>query len=81
MSTEERYGTAVWEALQACTLVLADVYVQWATVGEVAKKAGVSRGTAKKYLDKLCDMSQARSMKFGSRTGYSVNVFHRGNEA
>lgn len=73
MSTKERYGTEVWNALVATTRVYANVYVQWATVGEVSQKAGVSRGTAKKYLDALVTMGQARSMKFGKRTGYSVS--------
>lgn len=72
MSTTERYGTEVWRALKECTLVYANVYVQWATVGEVAEKAGVSRGTAKKYLDALISTNHAKSMKFGKRTGYSV---------
>jgi len=72
MSTQERYGTEVWNALKATTLVYANVYVQWATVGEVAAKAGVSRGTAKKYLEKLIGTKHAKSMKFGKRVGYSV---------
>ena len=72
MSTEERYGTDVWKALIANTRVLADVYVQWATVGEVAQGAGVSRNTAKKYLERLVDMGHAKKMAFGKRSGYSV---------
>lgn len=74
MSTTERYGKEVWEALVKETRVYADVYIQWATVGEVAEMAGVSRGTAKKYLEKLVGMGEARSMKFGKRTGYSVRA-------
>lgn len=72
MSTTERYGTEVWNALVNTTRVYANVYVQWATVGEVAEKAGVSRGTAKKYLEKLISTKHAKSMKFGKRTGYSI---------
>jgi response regulator of citrate/malate metabolism len=72
MSTNERYGTAVWQGLLASTITLANVYVQWATVGEVASASGVSRATAKKYLDKLVAMGQAKTMKFGKRTGYAV---------
>lgn len=72
MSTLERYGNEVWEGLNKTTRVYADVYVQWATVGEVAKAAGVTRPTAKKYLDKLVKMGKAKAMKFGKRTGYSV---------
>lgn len=72
MSTTERYGTEVWNALVKNTRVLADIYVQWATVGEVAEAAGVSRGTAKKYLEALVNMGRAKRMAFGKRYGYSV---------
>lgn len=72
MSTKERYGTEVWEALINTTRVYANVYVQWATVGEVSEKAGVSRGTAKKYLEALVASGHAKAMKFGKRTGYSI---------
>lgn len=73
MSLKERFGTEVWEALQKNTRVYADVYVQWASVGEVAKDARVSRATAKKYLEMLVREGYAKSMKFGNRTGYSVS--------
>ena len=72
MSTKERYGTAVWQGLLSSTATLANVYQQWATIEQVARAGGVSRGTAKKYLDKLVAMGQAVTMKFGSRTGYAV---------
>lgn len=72
MSTNERYGSAVWAGLLASTMTLANVYVQWATVGEVAKASGVSRGTAKKYLDKLVAMGQVKTLTFGKRTGYAI---------
>lgn len=72
MSTKERYGTAVWQGLLSSTMTLANVYVQWATVGEVANAAGVSRATAKKYLDALVEMGQVKTMKFGGRKGYAV---------
>lgn len=73
MSTKERYGTAVWQGLQASTTTLANVYKQWATIEEVARAGGVSRGTAKKYLTKLVEMGQAKTMKFGGRIGYAVD--------
>jgi response regulator of citrate/malate metabolism len=72
MSTNERYGTAVWQGLLASTLTLANVYQKWATVGEVAAAGGVSRATAKKYLDKLVEMGQVKMMKFGKRVGYAI---------
>jgi response regulator of citrate/malate metabolism len=74
MSTKERYGTAIYEALGEHTYQLADMYIQWATIGEVAKRAGVSRPTAKKYLDLLVEMGRVKSMKFGARTGYALEI-------
>lgn len=70
MSTKERYGTYVWEALVAQTSFYAFGVDIWATVGEVAKVARVSRATAKKYLDELVKTGHASEMKFGSRSGY-----------
>lgn len=70
MSLKERFGSEVWHALVANSNDFAGVYVQWATVGEVAKGAKVSRATAKKYLDILVSDGHAKSMKFGKRTGY-----------
>jgi response regulator of citrate/malate metabolism len=72
MSTKERYGNAVFEALSQNTFQLADMYTQWATVGEVAESAGVSKPTAKKYLDLLVEMGRVSAMKFGTRTGYAI---------
>jgi response regulator of citrate/malate metabolism len=72
MSTRQRYGDAVWAGLLASTMTLANVYIQWATVGDVARAGGVSRATAKKYLDVLVEMGQVKTMKFGARTGYAV---------
>lgn len=72
MSLEERFGTLVWKALVKNSNDFAGVYVQWATVGEVATDAKVSRATAKKYLEKLVEMGNAKSMKFGKRTGYCM---------
>lgn len=52
MSTNERYGTIVWNAVCA----LAREYSPVVMMGEVAKAAQVSLPTAKKYLDKLHDL-------------------------
>lgn len=70
MSTKERYGTYVYEALIAQTRFYAWGVDVWATVGEVAKVARVSRNTAKKYLEELVSMGHAKKMQFGSRVGY-----------
>lgn len=54
MSTVERFGGAVWRGV--VSLVEADES-GWGymTVGEVAEEAEVSKPTAKKYLDMLCE--------------------------
>lgn len=70
MSTKERYGSEVWKALCHITRFYAHDNVIWATIGEVAKEAGVSKPTAKKYLIELVEMGIAIDMEFGSRRGY-----------
>lgn len=70
MSANERYGTYVWEALVAQTRFYDFGVDIWATVGEIATVARVSRATAKKYLDILVKNGHAKEMKFGSRSGY-----------
>lgn len=62
MSTKERYGTAVWEALVALEDGLAHDAWGWHSAGDVAEKAGVSRTTAKKYLDMMYKMGNVRSI-------------------
>ena len=70
MSTKERYGSEVWRALSHVTRFYAHDHIIWATVGEVAKEAGVSKPTAAKYLNALVEMGSAVDMEFGSRRGY-----------
>lgn len=77
MSTKQRYGTAVFEALGENAFQLADMYIQWSTAGEVAERAGVSRPTAKKYLELMVEMGRVKSMKFGSRTGYAIETTYQ----
>lgn len=55
MSTKERYGNEVWRAVQCFAMEWQNGGPLFRTVGEVAREAGVSRGTAKKYLDILVD--------------------------
>jgi len=69
MSTKQRYGDAVWNALVAVfndPNTPDDAYV---SVGEVAIKAGVSRPTAKKYLEELRGMGNAKRVCVGMRRG------------
>jgi len=69
MSTKERYGTAVWNALIACEANRKDGEWGWVSVGEVMEEAGVSRGTARKYLEILRNSTHIR--RIGTRsTGF-----------
>jgi Mn-dependent DtxR family transcriptional regulator len=70
MSTKERYGTAVWDAIVALHMALSDDAWGWHRVGEIAKKAGVSRPTARKYLEGLYEMGHVRVIKDGSAWYY-----------
>lgn len=57
MTTRQRYGEAVWSA--AVRVAHAAKYMKgYVMVGEVAKEAGVSRVTARKYLRELVAMEQ-----------------------
>jgi len=54
MSTNERYGTLVWNAiveLDAIVQVTGESY--WLTTKQIAKRAGVSLPTCRKYLSAL----------------------------
>lgn len=62
MSTKERYGTAVWDAIIALEDALGENDWGWHSAGEVAKVAGVSRNTARKYLDILYENGNVRSI-------------------
>lgn len=55
MSTTERYGTYVWQALNALAFDEATHECTYYGVGEVARVAKVSKPTAKKYLDMLIE--------------------------
>jgi predicted transcriptional regulator of viral defense system len=74
MSTMERYGDAVWAA---CLDVARDDngnYKAYFTVGEVMRSAGVSRGTARKYLDILYENGAIGRLKTDSLSLYRLIV-------
>lgn len=60
MSTKERYGTIVWDALALIFNSSVTPDDGWVSVGEVARVAKVSKPTAKKYLDMLVEMDTAK---------------------
>lgn len=72
MSTEERYGTEVWDAVcELSHFVERGIYC-FVTIGEVAQQAGVSRGTAKKYLEKARNQGHLSRVTLGKSYGYRL---------
>lgn len=77
MSTKERYGNAVWDAVcELSHLVMENVYC-FVSVGEVAKKAGVSRMTARKYLEIAKEQGHLSSLDFGKTRAYRLLIVDR----
>lgn len=72
MSTKERYGSAVWDALQAVSYLVDPTIFVYVGVGEVAEKAGVSRPTAKKYLEMLYSEGHIKKMTAGKHSFYGL---------
>lgn len=63
MSTNERYGTLVWTAvteLDAIVNVTGESY--WLTTRQIAKRAGVSLPTTRKYLSALVGSGHVASI-------------------
>lgn len=69
MSTTERYGTAIWDAIVKMEQEDESGWF-YATVGEVAERAGVSKPTASKYLDKLYQMGKVTFFKTRNNARY-----------
>lgn len=68
MSTAQRYGEMVWNALVALSdKPTSEVTPRYYAVGEVAELAGVSKPTAKKYLTQLINMKEALGVDTGNR--------------
>lgn len=72
MSTEQRYGDAVWAALVEISYLVHPTMYVMVTVGEVAEKAEVSKPTAKKYLDMLANAGHIVACKMGKHTFYRM---------
>lgn len=77
MSTKERYGTAVWDAIAALTSHKVGEGCVYHGVGEVASKAGVSKPTAKKYLAALWEMGHVKIAIIDGHTGFRAEVIGR----
>ena len=78
MSTKERYGTIVWDALVEIASDAIVGYDVWASASAVGEKGGVSAMTARKYLDMLVETGHAECISFGGVKGYRVAVSMRG---
>src|SRR6187402_1926416 len=62
MSTKERYMNEVWSGLLRCSFEKSASGHAWVRVASVATEAGVSRPTAKKYLQMLVEMEAVEWM-------------------
>lgn len=71
MSTRERFGTIVFEALHTLNGdgVMGGYYC-YRTPAQIAEIGQVSIPTARKYLRELVAMGQARAMRWGRVTVY-----------
>lgn len=70
MSTKQRYGGAVWDALWDICHPHDGFGWGWAGVGQVAARAGVSRPTAKKYLEAFVESGHVVFTNVGIVRGY-----------
>lgn len=78
MSTKNRYARIVYKGLLKCH----QEAVGFASVGEVAKAAGVSRPTAAKYLDMFAEDMTVECMDLSKRKYLKANrKFYRAVEA
>ncbi len=68
MSTKERFGSLVWDAV--CQISQSST--PFMTVGEVAAAAQVSRPTAKKYLDALVEKEHMTIWKANATHSFYV---------
>lgn len=65
MSTNERYRSIVGSGLYDASMNHHTGALSWVTVGEVSAQAGVSRPTARKYLDLLVSEEWAEKIDKG----------------
>lgn len=73
MTHRERFGTIVHDAIVAMDNDATDNNTTIVfSPTSVAKRAGVSRATAKKYLEELHAMNKVVSCLVGQRTGYML---------
>ena len=74
MSTRERYGNVVWDAIVRNSSSSGGPSGRLMTVGQVARWSGVSTPTAKKYLTLLVEIGAILSFPVGKRQVYQFNA-------
>jgi len=79
MSTKERYGMEIWRALCELEDKLSPDAWGWHSAGDVAKHCGVSRNTARKYLDMFYEAGTVRSIGMKNK-GYYYQPVRLGDE-
>lgn len=73
MSTVERYGTEVWQAILGLDAdAIAEGATYWFSCSQVAKRGGVSVPTARKYLRALCASGHVAKIGNNKTTLYAL---------
>jgi len=70
MSSTERFGTYVYDAIKSRTWTQSTGLRTFTTLGQVAEDARVSNATAKKYLMHLVKMNLVATFPIGKRWVY-----------
>jgi len=70
MSTKERYGNEVWRAVVELSYANGVNTMRLLTVGEVSRKAGMARETAKKHMMTLVRHGVMATFPVGKRWVY-----------
>lgn len=65
MSNKHRYAIAVGDAVHELSYLVESTMYVFLSVGEIAKKAEVSKPTAKKYLDTFVESGYMSHLRIG----------------
>jgi len=72
MSTKERFGTIVWNAMHELSYKCDDHVYAFVGISQVCESGGVSRPTAKKYLEQLRSDGFVSRMKINNSYCYRL---------
>lgn len=78
MSTKQRYAELVWRAVEEIFYEGTPGRFEYLSVGEVAKKAGVSKPTVAKYLKEFHEAGYMDALKVGNAICFRV-IAQEGN--